>query len=217
MKTIGEILRSERLRKNYSISEIASFIKLKEKFVVAIENNDFSSFSGEVFALGHIQNYAEFVGLSAIEIIPFFRRTWEFSKSKSSTQNKEKDNPLVLNSKIEAVGRNISKIILVSGMSLIIIFFIGFLILQYERNIIHPKLEIVYPSSDTTTSLKKITIKGQTDKDDIVFINNEEVTVGEDGVFKFSTDLNPGLNKFVIRAVNSYQKQTQVERLVLRK
>lgn len=217
MKTIGEILHSERLKKNYSPLQVASAIKIKEKNVIAIENNDFSLFSEEAFALGHIQNYAEFLGLSFKEIIPFFRRTWEMKRNQSDEKSKSQVNNFILNSKIDPVARNFSRIILVSGIGLIITIFIFFLILQYERNIIHPKLKIIYPAIDTTTSSKKITLKGETDNDDKIFVNGGEIKVDKNGIFEFSVDLNSGLNKFVFRAVNPYQKETIVERLVLKK
>lgn len=217
MKTIGEILRNERLKKNYQTSQIALAIKIKEKFIFAMENNDFSFFPEEVFALGHIQNYAEFLELDFNEIIPFFRRTWEMKRNQFDEKSKNHANEFVFNSKIDSVGRNFSRIILVSGIGLIIAAFIFFLVLQYERNIIHPKLKIVYPAEDIATSSEKITLKGETDNDDKIFVNGEEIKVDENGFFEFSIDLNQGLNKFVFRAVNPYQKETTVERLILRK
>ena len=42
MKNIGEKLQQARNAKGISLKEVADYTKIKEEFIVAMENNDFS-------------------------------------------------------------------------------------------------------------------------------------------------------------------------------
>lgn len=80
MKSVGEILRNERLGKKLALSEVEGVTKIKREFLEAIENNDFQKISSEVAARGFIKNYAEFLGLSSKPILAIFKR--DFTKDK---------------------------------------------------------------------------------------------------------------------------------------
>lgn len=74
MKTVGEILRNERLEKKLALSEVEGATKIKKEFLEAIEGNNFQRISSEVAARGFIKNYAEFLGLSSKPILAVFKR-----------------------------------------------------------------------------------------------------------------------------------------------
>jgi cytoskeletal protein RodZ len=74
MKTVGEILKTAREKKNISLDEVVGATKIKKEFLEAIENNDFQKISSEVAARGFIKNYAEFLGLSSKPILAIFKR-----------------------------------------------------------------------------------------------------------------------------------------------
>lgn len=74
MKSVGEILRNERLEKKLALSEVEGATKIKKEFLEAIETNDFQQISSEVAAKGFIKNYAEFLGLSSRPILAIFKR-----------------------------------------------------------------------------------------------------------------------------------------------
>jgi cytoskeletal protein RodZ len=217
VKSVGEILKTERLRQGLSASQIASSIKTKEKNILAIENNDFSVFPGEIYALGYVRDYADLLGLKPDEVSPFFRRTVEM-KRQASTHEKivSTETEYFINQHLDSAGKNISKMILTIGTLIVIAIFVGFLVVEYQRNILHPQLEIISPKADLKTNLKSIEVSGKTDAEDKIFVNGEEIPVDSSGSFKVNLDLKIGLNKITLKAVNGYQKLTEIERYVLR-
>lgn len=231
MKTVGDILKVRRLQKNLQVKDVAAAIKAKEPYLVAIENNDFSPFMDEVFALGFVRDYAEFLGINPDEITPFFRRTWETNNnkiknpaspagghnSKLKIKMDEQINENIFIKKVEKAGRNISNIIIGLGTIIILIVFIGFLVSEYRKNILQPQAAIVSPNTDTTVAAREIEVKGKTDVENKVYVNSEEASVNPRGEFSQKIELKQGLNKIKIKVVNPRGKETTIERLIFRK
>lgn len=74
MRSVGEILRTIREKRNISLDEVAGATKIKKEFLEAIEKNDFQKISSEVITKGFIKNYAEFLGLSPESVLSVFKR-----------------------------------------------------------------------------------------------------------------------------------------------
>jgi len=217
LKSVGEILKNERLKQGRTTVEVADAIKTKEKNVIAIENNDFSVFPGDVYALSFVRDFAEYLKLNANEVTPFFRRTIEIERKNKPEKDQSSQDLSLKNGRVDELGKNISKKILSFGTMIILIIFVGFLLFEYQRNILHPGLEIISPKSDLKTNEKSIVVSGKTDLENKVFVNDEEVELDAKGKFHISVALKKGSNKIIVRTVNSYQKLTEIERNVYRK
>jgi Uncharacterized protein conserved in bacteria, COG1426 len=80
MLTAGEILKRERVKKNLSLTEISKQTKIKEKYLLALENNNWNIFESPVYIEGLIKTYARFLGLNYKKVLPFFYRDYEERK-----------------------------------------------------------------------------------------------------------------------------------------
>ncbi len=214
MKTVGEILQKRRQELNLQIKDVAREIKAKDYQVQAIENNNFSIFGHEVFALGYVQNYAEVLGLKPEEVVPFFKRAKERGDKAHKFAVKSQ---YFINEKIESAEKNVAKIITSVGILIILSLFIFFLVSEYRKNMIRPFIEVITPKENVQTSAASIQFRGKSDKENTVFINDEEIVLSEKGDFSKMIRLEKGINKFVIKAVNKSQKETIIERIVLKK
>lgn len=218
MKSVGEILKKERLRQNLMISQIASLIKTKEKNIIAIEENNFTVFNEEIYALSYVRDYAEILGLNPDEITPYFRRTIELQRLKNPEKTSKEEiltQESLVASKLNSAGKNISKNILSIGTFLIIALFIGFLIFEYQRNILHPELVVSFPSKDIKVKTKTIEVLGKTDPENKIFVNGKEIKLNGNGNFKIKISLEKGINKITIKSINAYEKITEVTRYIL--
>jgi cytoskeleton protein RodZ len=73
MEAIGEKLRLARERNNLTIDQVARETHVAKRFLKALEDEDFSVFPGETYAMGFLRNYAEYLGLDAEELIAIYR------------------------------------------------------------------------------------------------------------------------------------------------
>jgi len=73
MDTFGETLRNSREKKGYSIEQVARDTNIAKKFLIALEEEDFSIFPGEPYLIGFLKNYSEYLGLDSVKIIALHR------------------------------------------------------------------------------------------------------------------------------------------------
>lgn len=60
--TIGEKLKEAREKKGLSFQEIQDAIKIREKYLEALENNDFDVIPGEAYVRAFIKSYGNHLG-----------------------------------------------------------------------------------------------------------------------------------------------------------
>lgn len=78
-----------------------------------------------------------------------------------------------------------------------------------------PPLQILGPNDNMQIQgERKVTIEGQTEIDAKVYINNSQIIVGKDGLFKSDQSLNDGENIFIIKAFDKASNWVEVERRV---
>jgi len=73
MESIGEKLRLARERNNLTIEQVARETHVARRFLKALEDEEFSAFPGETYAMGFLRSYAEYLGLDPEELIGIYR------------------------------------------------------------------------------------------------------------------------------------------------
>ena len=66
---VGAILRAAREARGLSVQEAAQQLRLMNRQITAMENEDFASLGQPVFARGFVRNYARMLGLDAATIL----------------------------------------------------------------------------------------------------------------------------------------------------
>ena len=80
MKTAGQILKAERLRKKLSIARVAKATKIRPLYLKALENDRYQELPSPTSARGFVRNYADFLGLPLKDILAVFRRDFDEKK-----------------------------------------------------------------------------------------------------------------------------------------
>ena len=161
METVGQILSSERNRKNLSINDIAAELKISKNIIIDLENDNIKNNPDIIFNIGHLRSYSNFLELDTDTIIKKFKNDLSFNI------NKEKKNitPIVEN--------NFFKIERFFAASLILIVFSSFYFLFiYEDN-----NQIDYALvPDIPESLEPIIEKANTFDNDISQENDSNIS-----------------------------------------
>ncbi len=77
MTSIGETLRRERLRRGWSLDQVAAETKISLHLLEAIEVDQFDRLPGGVFARNFVRQYAQVLHLEEDEILSAFRHQFE--------------------------------------------------------------------------------------------------------------------------------------------
>lgn len=67
MESIGTYLKRQREMRKVSLEEISQLTKISLKCLKAIEEDDWKSLPGDVFAKGFVRSYSKVIGLNADE------------------------------------------------------------------------------------------------------------------------------------------------------
>jgi cytoskeletal protein RodZ len=208
MKTVGALLKEARVARGLTLAHIEQETKIREKFLVSIEANEFYKLPSLSYAKGFIRNYAEYLGISSDLAMAFFRRQTQ-EAPKSSILPKGVSDPLDAPLFQLTPGRFIG--ILVSG--LLLIFFFYFL-RQYSAIRKLPALTVTAPQDQMIAAQDRVVVEGQTDSDATVTINGISTIVRDDGRFYEQISVSVGVNKIMIVATSKFGKTTTIVREV---
>lgn len=70
---LGEILQKKRLEKNLTIEDVEEKIKVRKKYIKALEREDFDSLPAKVYTQGFIKSYSRLLGLDENNILEMYR------------------------------------------------------------------------------------------------------------------------------------------------
>ncbi len=210
MKTVGQILKSQREKKKLTVNDVYKFIRIHPRFITALENDNYSGFEGRVHAKGFLKIYTDFLELNINEILALWRREYEHNLKDTGEEKFIK---------LRGLGTNkfsiTPNLIFATVVFVLITAFFGYLFYQYKTYTGVPKLEIYYPKDNVVLDVDILDITGKTELDSDVFINSQKITLNVDGSFATSVKLKGGLNTLNISAVNKLGKETEVIRTII--
>lgn len=208
MRTVGTLLKEERLRKNLTLAQVEKATRIREKFLTAIETDSYKNMPALPYIQGFIRNYSTFLGLRATTILAIFRRQYIQKEKEQSAAIEE---PLT-ESSWQITPNKVLFMVAILIIGLIVTYFYG----QFKALHAPPPLTLEAPKEDVVTREEEIAILGNTDPDATLTINNEPILVKEDGKFYKDIPLTVGQNTLVIEATSRVGEKTTVVKQITR-
>ena len=202
MKTAGDLLKAKRLALELTLTDVAGKTKVKESYLAALENSDFKSLPSATFAKGFLKNYARVLHIDPEVVIAMFRR--DFSENERGE--------IIPQGLVDPVVKKAAFIpvnLILSGIA--ILAFLGFLGFQLISWWSLPKLSLIQPENGETYG-EKVTIKGTTEKDSTILVNNQQVIVDGSGQFSLDLIFPAGTHSVLVQATNRQNKTRLLER-----
>lgn len=207
MQTVGEILREKRRKRSLTLTQVEQAIKIKQRFLKFLEGDSFEKLPSETYARGFIKNYAEFLGLPSEKILAIFRRQFR--------RREKKPSPFEKLTRRESFLRITPEKIKVGLVLILFLLFFGYLFGQYRLLTHEPSLILFEPPQNFVAHKEGIIVRGKTEPDARVFINNEEIYPNERGEFSQEILLSEGTNQIIIFAENKVGKKKIIKREVV--
>lgn len=197
----GEKLQQVRVEKGLSLEDVAKATKIKLEFLSYIEKGEYQKLPSPSYASGFVRNYARFLDLPDEEILALFRREFDEEKAYKVLPKGFEQKQQFPHTRFK-----IRQAVLLAAV--VLIFFAGYLLFQYRDAFLNPPLNITSPKEGSVTS-SQVKVTGTTDPNATVYVNQEAVSVDNDGNFEKVINVFPGENTIVIKAVNKFSKQTE--------
>lgn len=199
MASVGEILKREREKKGYTLKQVEKEIRIRQKFLNNIENNQWEPLSSKVYINGIIKNYSEFLGLDPEKILAFFRRDYE---KKEEVSFKKRVASHYLNAE--------SRKIVFGFLGTVVFIFIAYFIYQLNLYLSKPQIVILKPDKTIFRSVDSVDIYGKTNKESSIVIYGDKVYADKDGNFQYRFPLKKGKNILKIDVIGANGKKTQL-------
>jgi len=206
MLSVGQILKNEREKKGLLLSDIEKKIKIREKYLKAIEDENWNYFSSKIYITGILKNYSRVLNLDHKKVLAFFRRDYE---KKEEVKFKKKVTSEYLTSG--------TKKFLKLSLIILTLFFILYFIFQLKIYFFPPAFTLISPKKTNFNVEKNIKIIGKTDKDTSITIGGERIYQNKSGVFVYDYSLNEGENKLIINLIGANGKKSVIEKTFYKK
>lgn len=80
MATVGEIFKKARQEQKLTLKKVAEKTKVREEYLLALEENRYQNLPSAVYIQGFIRNYSQILGLKPDPLLAKFRRDYEAEK-----------------------------------------------------------------------------------------------------------------------------------------
>ncbi len=206
MLSVGTLLKQTRENKKYTLKDAEKHIKVRHKYIVAIESDNWDFFTSKIYIEGILKNYARYLGLDEKKVIAFFRREYEKNEELRFKRRVHEDE-FAPDSKRTARS-------LFFGIGFLITLYVVF---QFYLYLKPPSLSVVIPQEEVTKNVDRIQISGSTEKESVLTINGERVYLNKDGGFAYTVPIKQRKNKIVFEVTGANGKKTQLEKVVMKK
>ena len=201
MLTVGKILKTQREKKNLKLEDIEKDMRVRAKFLNALENDDWTLFSSKIYIGGLIKNYSKYLNLDHNKILAFFRRQYE----------KKEEFAFKKNLSAKYLTPQTRKVLYFFTFITIFLFayYFGY---QVYRFISPPKVEILSPDASVFKNQDRVRIVGQTEKEAVVKIFGERIYQNDKGIFNYDLPLKVGKNSLTIEVIGANGKKTKLNK-----
>ena len=203
-KNLKTLLDEALELKNVNHEKLAEITGIPERYIWAIQNLDMEKLPAAPYVRGYIKKISEVLRLNHDELWELYKI--EIKLKQSGAQDKLPANRFAIN--------HVSK--QTKFISLTIILLTAYLVINLNRLIGEPSLEIIYPQDlIVAVSTNPILVSGNMEQRDKLTINDEEIFVNTDGIFLKEYYLQPGLNTIEFKAKRLLGREKTVLRKVL--
>lgn len=203
--TLGEKLKKIRSDRRLALNDISRVTKIPLKYLEYLEDGKYEKLPADVYVKGFLKNYAEILGVDEHIFIRLFEKEKGINKNlrKQNGEVEEKTKPLNISSFVVT-----PKIMATTAVTILILAGVFYLYSEFGSFSDAPRLVILSPEKNYSTSGNSVVIEGVTDADGKVFINNQPVMVDEDGKFRENLTVQAGTSAINVKAVNKFDKET---------
>lgn len=203
METIGKLFKEARTRKRYSRVRLAKKTKIKQGFIKAIEEENWSQLPDFPVVSGFVKNLALALKMDDKRALAVLRRDYP-------------PKTLRVNPKPDVSERfNWSpRLTFWVGAATLTLAILGYLTFQYLNFVSPPRLEVFSPQEGQVVYEISLEVSGKTDPDAVVKINNQLGLLDDMGNFTGEIEIFEGTEVIEVKATSRSGKETVIRRKI---
>ncbi len=203
MKTIGTLLRIAREQQGLSQKELSRATKIKPEFIDDIENENWNKLPELPVVSGFVKSIADALSINRDQAVAFLRRDYPPQKlsinPKPDIKKEVRFGPRAIIFILGLLGA------LVMG---------GYLTYQYRNFTSAPKLTVISPVENELVTSGTVMVRGTTDMNAAIRINETPVVVDSDGNFAAEIQIVSETKAIVVKAISRTGKESILSRTI---
>lgn len=204
MTTVRELLASRRMVQDITLEKASRELKIKKSQLESLEKGEYHKLPEPAFVRGFIKNYAEYLGIDPNLVLAHYRREYDEKKfPKAVSPLSKRQNFFLTPTRI-----------VTTAIGAIIVIFILYIIFQYSSLLKSPKLEVISPPDDSSTTVSVVQVSGKTEAQTSVSVNGQFAAIDEEGNFTTQIKLQDGKNTIEIIAAKKFSPKTKITRVI---
>lgn len=207
MQTSGQLLFHARIKSKLTLTQAEALTKIPKATLKALEKNQFSKLPSLTYVQGFIQNYAKVLNLNPQKTLAVFKRDYRQKQSKKILPQ-GLTQPLNLPQPLSSTTRTIITIVIIA------VLLFSYLGLSLYHLYQPPPLTLTQPENGQELK-NPVLIKGKTDRDATLTLNNKTVNLDPDGQFTTVYNGSVGTVELKFTATSRRQKSTNLSRHVI--
>ena len=203
MKTIGKYIIRARKQKGLSIGELSGATKIRESFLVALEKEKWAQLPEFSVVTGFVKSVAGALDMSREQAVAVLRRDYPPRKLEESRR-----------SELTPEFRISPQLAFFSGVTLVILVIVGYLVVQYISFVRPPSLSVEVPVDNQVVLTRELAVYGKTNASTTVIVNTQPALVADDGAFATTIEINEDTTKVEVVATSRAGKETRITRTI---
>lgn len=199
--TLGQRLKRARTRKKVSLVDAEIDTKIRGKFLLALEEDNWKNLPADAYTKGFVLRYAKYLGLDTDKVI------LQYQKEKNMRFAKDEDHILPQRSIKEVKFILTPRIFIPVFIGSFLIAVFGYITYQVYGFAAAPALMVMSPNDNAVFEQDVIEIKGVTDQTARVFVNQNQIQVASDGKFTAEYKLQKGANVIEVKSQGKTEKE----------
>jgi len=203
MNTIGQIIKSARVKKKLSFKRLEEATKIRASFIKSIEEENWNALPTFTTVLGFVKSISASLNIDEHMAIAVLKRDYPPKK-------------LNINPKPDALTRFTwsPKLTFAIGTIIVILIVLGYIGFQYAKFVSPPDLAVDSPKENQIVDGNSVLVFGSTDSDVKIEVNNQPVLVDADGKFSVSLGVTQTTKEIDIVATSRSGKERVISRKI---
>ncbi len=203
--SLSELFELKRKSKKMTLKEVSKETGISLGNLKKIENGEWTKLPAKIYVQDFLSKCADLFALKKSVFLDLYEKENGFEINQNKRLEKISKRSFIITPKLAV------KSVFILFIAIVLFYFF----FQLNNLIGDPKLIVSEPERDIITTSKELTVSGQTQRDNKVTINDNEVFVNVDGGFSEIIPLQSGMNSIKIKAINRLNKESIITRRII--
>lgn len=211
IETVAELLLLARQQRGVDVQEAAAALQISPLYIEALERGDYARLPCLIYSRNFVKQYGAYLGLHVPPLVRLFEQEWSLFEKLQPALISVPRREQIKASDFWKLPRLLRLSAAVGAVCLVIAYLAHGLYSLRQP----PMLFVESPAEEQLLTKQLVQVRGKTEPEAEIFINSQLILSDNQGNFRESVPLLPGVNIIEIQAKKKYSRENKVYRKII--